>query len=114
MLPQSVLFDRKFSPISDELHQMAGPHAVELLVVVAASLISTMISLAGADPVFGLEHRRQLRGVLVFMVCSGIDYLSVFFMSPGFIYGSKFDVLAQFVDFFVVVLVAFDVCMLFV
>ena len=106
MLPQSVLFDRKFSPISDELHQMAGPHAVELLVVVAASLISTMISLAGADPVFGLDHRRQLRGVLVFMVCSGLAYLTVFFLSPGYIYSGYLERHAPFTVFFNDVLVA--------
>jgi hypothetical protein len=106
LLPQSVLFDHYFSPIWDELHRMAGPHAVQSLVAVAAGLIAATVSVVGVAAVFGSDDRSQLRGVLLFMICGGLAYSVVFFLSPGFIYSSYLVRHAPFTVFFTDVLVA--------
>lgn len=105
-LPRSVLFDRGMAPIWEELHRLAGPHAVQLLVLVATGLLSARLATAGAAAMLGPDNRAQLRTVLVFLVCGGLAYSLVYFLSPGYIYSGYLQRYAPFTVFLTDVLVA--------
>jgi hypothetical protein len=106
VLPRSVLFDRGMAPVWEELHRLAGPHAVQLLVVMATGLLSARLATAGAAAMLGPDSRAQLRTVLVFLVCGGLAYSLVYFLSPGYIYSGYLQRHAPFTVFLTDVLVA--------
>lgn len=106
VLPHSVLFDRAMAPIWEELHRLAGPHAVQLLVVVATGLLSARLATAGAAAILGPDSRTQLWAVLAFLVCGTLAYSLVYFLSPGYIYSGYLQRHAPFTVFLTDVLVA--------
>jgi hypothetical protein len=103
---EHAIFDGTFKPVWDELHRLAGPHAIGILAGMVASAVAASMGALGAGRIFGETRRAWLTGVLGYLVCGALAYVGIFLLSPGYIYSGYLHRHAPFTVFLTDVVVA--------